>query len=116
MLWKWRLPASARCAMQWRDELLRRFPRLQGVPGGSYVVGGAIRDLLLGLEPADVDIAATEPLRIAERIGQRVIRLGDAEDVSAYRVVEGGHVYDVAPLLDDDIVRDLARRDFTVNA
>jgi tRNA nucleotidyltransferase/poly(A) polymerase len=45
-----------------------------------------------------------------------VIRLGDAEHLSAYRVVESGHVYDFAELLDHDIDADLARRDFTMNA
>lgn len=104
--------------MQWRDALLRRFPRLEAVPADNYVVGGAIRDLLLGQDPADVDIASNDALAVANRIGPRVIRLGGntGDDLSAYRVVEGGHVYDVAPLLDGDIVRDLGRRDFTVNA
>ncbi|MCU1348472.1 MAG: polyA polymerase family protein, partial [Acidobacteria bacterium] len=33
-----------------------------------------------------------------------------------YRVVDGGHVYDFADILDADIDADLARRDFTINA
>ena len=99
-----------------RDELLRRFPRLKDLPPQTLVVGGAIRDLLLGIEPNDVDIACDDPRVCAESISKRVIRLGTGEHLSAWRVVDGGHVYDFAETLDHDIDADLARRDFTVNA
>lgn len=102
--------------MQWREELTRRFPALARLDDRCYVVGGAIRDLLLGREPADADVACIDPLGAARSIRERVIRLGDAEHLSAYRVVDGSHVYDFAELLDHDIDADLARRDFTVNA
>lgn len=102
--------------MSLRDELLKRFPALRTLPADCFVVGGAIRDLLLGLEPADADIACIDPLACAQRISPRVIRLGAGDHLSAYRVVAGDHVYDFAELLDHDIAADLARRDFTVNA
>ncbi|MEA2463701.1 MAG: hypothetical protein QOJ98_1448 [Acidobacteriota bacterium] len=102
--------------MQWRDELTRRFPKLAKLGPDCYVVGGAIRDLLLGREPADVDVACIAPLAEAKKIRDRVIRLGDEEHLSAYRVVDNDHVYDFAELLDHDLDADLARRDFTVNA
>lgn len=102
--------------MLWREELTRRFPALAKLDGDCYVVGGAIRDLLLGREPADADVACIDPLAAARSIRERVIRLGDAEHLSAYRVVDDKHVYDFAELLDHDIDADLARRDFTVNA
>jgi tRNA nucleotidyltransferase/poly(A) polymerase len=102
--------------MQWREELTRRFPALAKLDGHCYVVGGAVRDLLLGREPADADVACIDPLAAARTIRDRVIRLGDAEHLSAYRVVDREHVYDFAELLDHDIDADLARRDFTVNA
>lgn len=102
--------------MQWRDELTRRFPALSRLGDDCYVVGGAIRDLLLGREPADADVACNDPLASARLIRDRVIRLGDAEHLSAYRIIERGHVYDFAELLDHDIDVDLARRDFTMNA
>ncbi len=99
-----------------RDDLVRRFPRLTSLPPGSYVVGGAIRDLLLGIDPRDVDVACNDPFAAARAISRRVIRLGTEEHLSAWRVVDGEHVYDFAELLDHDIEADLARRDFTINA
>jgi hypothetical protein len=100
----------------WREELARRFPALAHLPPRCYVVGGAIRDLLLGREPADADVACDDPLAAARAVSGRVIRLGGEDHLRAYRVVLPGHVYDFAELLDHDIDRDLARRDFTVNA
>jgi len=101
--------------MNLRDELRARFPALTKLGAGAYVVGGAIRDLLLGREPADVDIACIDPLAAAKKLSGRVIQLGDGE-LTAYRVVLPKHVYDFAGLLGDDIGVDLARRDFTINA
>lgn len=102
--------------MQWREELTRRFPALAKLGDDCFVVGGAIRDLSLGRNPADADVACNDPLASARLIRDRVIRLGDAEHLSAYRLVENGHVYDFAELLEHDIDADLARRDFTMNA
>lgn len=99
----------------WRDELLRRFPALAALPSGCFVVGGAIRDLILGREPADVDVASADALAAARTLRRKTIRLG-RDHLSAWRVVQGAHVYDFADLLDGDIGADLARRDFTVNA
>lgn len=100
----------------WREELLSRFPALAKLGPDCWVVGGAIRDLHLGREPLDVDVACLDPLAAARSISSRVIRLGDEEHLSAYRVVLPSHVYDFAELLDHRIDADLARRDFTVNA
>lgn len=102
--------------MTLRDDLLRLFPRLRDLPMHAYVVGGAVRDLTLGAAPADVDVACLDPLACARALRRKVIRLGREEHLSAYRVVDGPHVYDFAALLDDSIDADLARRDFTINA
>jgi poly(A) polymerase len=101
--------------MSLRDDLIRLFPELRRVEAGAYVVGGAVRDLLRGESPADVDVACLDPLACARAFGRKAIRLG-REHLSAWRVVAGQHVYDFAEILDGDIARDLARRDFTVNA
>ena len=100
-----------------RDALTRLFPALTKLdPSSCYVVGGAVRDLILGRNPADVDLACLDPLAAAQRLSPRVITLGNEEHLRAYRVVVGEHVYDFAELLDHEIDADLARRDFTVNA
>jgi tRNA nucleotidyltransferase/poly(A) polymerase len=99
-----------------RDDLVRLFPALASLPAGAYVVGGAVRDLLIGKTPADVDVACHDPLACARTLNRKTIRLGKGEHLEAWRVVDGPHVYDFAEILDGDIDADLARRDFTVNA
>jgi tRNA nucleotidyltransferase/poly(A) polymerase len=102
--------------MSLRDDLFALFPRLNGLPPHSYVVGGAVRDLFLGAHPADVDVACLDPLACARTLGRKTIRLGQADHLSAWRVVDGPHVYDFAEILDHDLDADLARRDFAINA
>jgi tRNA nucleotidyltransferase/poly(A) polymerase len=95
--------------------LTSRFPALRKLPPGCYVVGGAVRDLLLQREPLDVDVAAPDAAAAAVVVRAKVIRLGK-EELTAYRVVKGDRVYDFANLEGGSIEPDLARRDFTVNA
>ena len=102
--------------MSLRERLIELFPALTKLPEDSYVVGGAVRDLLIGKTPADVDVACHDPLACARLLGRKTIRLGKGEHLEAWRVVDGPHVYDFAAILDGDIAADLARRDFTVNA
>jgi putative nucleotidyltransferase with HDIG domain len=87
----------------------------------SWVVGGALRDELLGREVMDVDIAVDgDPEQAARELAAEVrgpvFRLSEA--FGAWRVVDrrGGRVYDFAPLQGATIEEDLRRRDFTVNA
>jgi tRNA nucleotidyltransferase/poly(A) polymerase len=92
------------------EQLRVRFPRLRDLPPGARLaVGGAVRDLLLGRAPNDVDIECDDPLAVARSLGRKVIQLGRG-DLVAWRVVEGDHVYDFSPL------SSLSRRDFTINA
>ena len=87
----------------------------------SWIVGGALRDELLGREVADIDIAVegdpeTAARELAKELRGPVFRLSEA--FGAWRVVDrrSGRVYDFAPLQGAKIEEDLARRDFTVNA
>jgi hypothetical protein len=102
--------------MRWRDELTRRFPELAQLRPDCYVVGGAIRDLLFGIEPADADVACGDALAAARSFGGRLVRLGDQDELTAWRVVLPERAYDFAGLLDGDLATDLTRRDFTINA
>jgi len=86
----------------------------------AWIVGGAIRDGLLGRPVADVDLAVAgeaEPLArsLARSLGAPAFRLSEA--FGAWRVaVPDGWVCDVSPLQGETIEADLARRDFTLNA
>jgi hypothetical protein len=83
----------------------------------AYVVGGAIRDELLGRPIVDVDVACREPERAARRFreaaGGALFPLSERH--GAWRVALGGRTVDFTPLR-DGIDADLATRDFTVNA
>jgi putative nucleotidyltransferase with HDIG domain len=88
---------------------------------GSWIVGGALRDELLGRKVTDVDIAVEgDPEAAARELSASlrgpVFRLSEA--FGAWRVVDRreGRVYDFAPLQGGTIEEDLAKRDFSVNA
>lgn len=101
----------------------------------AYVVGGAVRDLLLGLEPHDYDITTNavpeETIAVCRRQGWQVVdNLGnnfgcvvavvDSQpcEITTFR----GEVYVTDAHRPDEVwycqnlQEDLARRDFTVNA
>jgi poly(A) polymerase len=87
----------------------------------AWIVGGAVRDELLGRPVRDVDVAvAGDPARAARALATDlkgpVFRLSEA--FGAWRVIDrrNRRVYDFAPLQGDSIEADLRRRDFTINA
>jgi poly(A) polymerase len=87
----------------------------------AWIVGGSLRDELLGRPVRDVDVAvAGDPARaaraVAEQVRGPVFRLSEA--FGAWRVIDrrAERVYDFAPLQGETIEADLAKRDFTVNA
>lgn len=91
------------------------------IGGEVYLAGGVVRDLLLGLRPADIDL--TVPVgarrwaeRLAAATGGAYVDLGRVEDLA--RVVRGQVTIDFAAFRQgaDTIVADLALRDLTVNA
>lgn len=101
----------------------------------AYVVGGAVRDLLLGLTPGDYDVTTSarpeQVCEIAGRNGWKVVdKLG--RNMGVVVVVVDGHGVEVATFRGeryrtdvhrpaevwfcDNLQDDLSRRDFTVNA
>jgi poly(A) polymerase len=87
----------------------------------AWLVGGVVRDALLGRPLRDVDVAvagdpAAAARAVASAVGGPVFRL--SREFGAWRAIDRarGFVCDVAPLQGDSIEVDLARRDFTVNA
>lgn len=84
----------------------------------AWIVGGAVRDELLGRPVVDLDIACRDPRGAAnaygDRAGAAVFRLSERH--GAWRVaLAGGRTVDFTPLR-DGIEADLATRDFTINA
>ncbi len=96
----------------------------------GWIVGGCVRDLLLGREVSDWDVATDALPQEVAKMFPRVIPTGIAH--GTVTVMMGHKGYEVTTLRGettysdgrrpdevhfvDDIVRDLARRDFTMNA
>jgi tRNA nucleotidyltransferase (CCA-adding enzyme) len=104
--------------------------RLRSKGKRAWIVGGCVRDLLLGRAAADWDIATDARPKELLAIFPRAIPTGI--DHGTITVVQHGRHYEVTTLRGegtytdgrrpdwvefvDDITADLARRDFTVNA
>jgi tRNA nucleotidyltransferase (CCA-adding enzyme) len=95
----------------------------------AYVVGGSLRDALMGREPADWDLTTdARPERVLalfpdslyeNRYGTVVVRHGGAQyEITAFRrdATYSDFRHPDAVEFGDSIEEDLARRDFTVNA
>jgi len=105
--------------------------KVKEVAGGKpvYLVGGAVRDLLLGRGRADIDLVVEgEAAALATRLGGEVIQ---HERFATAKVRLDGHEVDIATARAESyshpgalpeveptagIAADLARRDFTINA
>ncbi len=104
--------------------------RLRSRGKRAWIVGGCVRDLLLGRVAADWDVATDARPKELLSIFPRAIPTGIEH--GTVTVVQGGQHYEVTTLRGegtysdgrrpdwvefvDDITADLARRDFTVNA
>ncbi len=107
-------------------EILRAHDR------SAYVVGGAVRDLLLGVVPKDFDVATDAHPDEIHRLFRRSLLIGrrfklvhvmfgpETVEVSTFRAGEGGEADETGRLLRDNVygtrAQDAARRDFTANA
>jgi poly(A) polymerase len=93
---------------------------LAAAGGSAWIVGGAVRDAMLGRPITDVDLVVDgEPQAAARAIaaaaGGPVFPL--SEQFGAWRAIAGaGFVCDVSPLQGGSIEADLAMRDFSANA
>lgn len=105
------------------DALLAAANRLFAQKGAAaYLVGGAVRDAMLGIVTRDVDVAvAASPHalggELADSVGGRFVSLDSKRDVARVVIAADGALahLDISALA-DGIEDDLARRDFTVNA
>ena len=85
----------------------------------AWLVGGAVRDLLLGREVHDWDVAVErDAIRLARTAADRLnadVYVLEA-DLDMARVLVDDRTIDFARLREADLALDLAGRDFTINA
>jgi tRNA nucleotidyltransferase (CCA-adding enzyme) len=116
------------------EAMREAYPELQRVAEAAsdpvYLVGGAVRDLLLGRGRADVDLVVEgEPERLATELG--VAPYANHDRFGTLKLELDGHGVDVAAARSEsypepgalpevetgaDLEADLSRRDFTVNS
>jgi len=106
------------------SEAVSIIKRLKNAGFDSYIVGGAVRDLILGKKPKDFDIVSSaSPTKIKKifrnsRIIGRRFRLVHVYfeqrvfEVSTFRSLKDGHTSNTFGTIEEDVLR----RDFTLNA
>ena len=91
------------------------------LPKGSYLVGGYIRDIILGRETEEVDIDIVVPLnaieigkKISDNIKSKFIILDQKREV--VRIILNDISIDIANQVSSAIEGDLRARDFSINS
>jgi len=105
--------------------------------GKGYIVGGAIRDILLGLKPKDIDFTTNLPYETLKDLFNKYNPKETGKSFGVLRIRVNDIDYEIAKFREDnyedkdglkiipeekkvsfvdDIKNDLARRDFTINA
>ncbi len=127
------MPGSSHIDPARLPELVEALPGIEALRGiaeivPAYLVGGAVRDLLLGIEGVDLDLAIEGDLEALagapgfeiEREGLFLtgrLELGELKiDVARTRAESYPHPGALPEVRPAPIAEDLARRDFTVNA
>jgi len=106
------------------EYILTLFNTLEQAGHQAYLVGGCVRDRLLGLEPHDYDLASSaspeeisryfsKTVPVGARHGTVLVFLeGQGVEITTFKGSCSLHPPDVAGTLEED----LARRDFSINA
>ncbi|MGB3224944.1 MAG: hypothetical protein WBB23_19245, partial [Desulforhopalus sp.] len=118
------LEKLSECSKSYPAELLQALQRIVGKDAGHiYMVGGTVRDCLLGRVSHDLDLAVSgRALNSAKQLqrelgGGTLIDLSGPED-EAFRLVWQGEQIDFSTFRAgaQSIEEDLRLRDFTINA
>ena len=104
-------------------ELLRALKQVGDAQGRMYVSGGTVRDLLLGCEPADLDITVErDSIGCCTKLlallgGGALVKLGTDREEAA-RIVWRGWTIDFSSFRGgaESIEEELGLRDYTINA
>jgi len=97
----------------------------------AYIVGGAVRDLILGDKPHDIDISTNMPIDELDKIF-KTYDIGKSKDFGIVVVNQGGEQFEIAQFRSEsdysdgrhpdkveivsDFKTDAGRRDLTINA
>ena len=97
----------------------------------AYIVGGPVRDITLGTQPNDIDIATNMPMDKLNKLF-KTYDIGKMKDFGIVVAKEGGHSFEIAQFRADgkyvdgrrpesvtikgSFEDDAGRRDFTINA
>jgi tRNA nucleotidyltransferase/poly(A) polymerase len=97
----------------------------------AFIVGGAVRDLILGDKPHDIDISTNCPMDVLEKMF-KTYDIGKSKTFGIVAVNQGGNTYEIAQFRNEsdysngrhpdtikivkDFKSDAARRDLTINA
>lgn len=89
--------------------------------GRAWLVGGAVRDALLGRSTLDLDLAVQGDARglareLGRRAGGHAFQLSDEYGAWRVRAHDQRWQVDLTPLMGDTLEQDLRRRDLTINA
>lgn len=97
----------------------------------AFIVGGGVRDIILGEDPHDIDIATNMPIEELQKV-YKVHDIGKSKDFGIVTIKQGGFNYEIAQFRNDGLYKDgrrpekirvaatfqddSSRRDFTINA
>lgn len=106
--------------------------KIEKVGKKAYIVGGAVRDIVLGNEPHDIDIATNMSIKELEKTFGKVYDIGKSKSFGIVVVRQGGYDFEIAQFRKDGTYMDgrrpesvsitgkfeddAARRDFTINS
>jgi|GEM_PF-452490 len=100
-------------------QLFKDFAFRENLAESSFIVGGAVRDILMGRDIKDMDVAIKgDALAVAKSFAERIngsFVLLDCQFGMA-RVVKNSQFIDLCNMRGDSIYTDLADRDITINA
>ncbi len=100
-----------------REHAIIRYIANQSFSGKVYLVGGAIREMLLKKAPRDYDLALTEESDLAtlQQTFKRPAFILGKKPIQTHRIVTDDTSFDIT-IMEGSIEEDLQRRDFTMNA
>jgi tRNA nucleotidyltransferase/poly(A) polymerase len=100
-------------------KLFADFSEKEGFAADSFIVGGAVRDIILAKKLKDIDIAVKKDAvniarKFAEKINASFVLMD--KDFGIARIVKDAQFIDICLMKGSTIYEDLADRDITINA